>query len=266
MSPVVPLLSHSSRRIRTLVIITGVLLAGFQLMLCLGARTAQQLNAYGPLLSLIPDFMKQMMGPLMSFSGLVSVGYFHFIVVCALMGITIAIMTEASAEIEIRFMDLILSHPIARHWLITRSIFLLIGSSLFLLAAMVLGSFASLTMLTSPDAARPAMKLMEGLALNLEALILCWGGITIAIASLCRRRGVAGTIAGLLALSTYLFDYVAQIWTPGGKIAWLFPFHYFNALKLISSGGIPFHDILILLSYGAAGMALAYSFFSRRDI
>jgi hypothetical protein len=264
------LLSHSCRRVRTLVLSASVLLAGFQLLLCLAAKAAQELNAYGPLSALVPDFLKQLMGPslfaLMSFSGIVCVGYFHFIVVCALMGLTIAITTEVSAEIEIRFIDLILSRPLARHWLVTRSIVLLIGCSVVLLGAMMLGSFLGLYLLAPTAIAKSTIKLIRSLVLNLEALILCWGGLTLAIASISRRRSVAGSIAGLLALSTYLFDYVAQIWAPGSKIAWLFPFHYFNAIKLISSGAIPLRDIQILLSYGVVGMALAYILFSRRDV
>jgi hypothetical protein len=264
------LLAHSCRRVRTIVLSAATLLAGFQLLFCFAARAAQELNAYGPLSNLVPVFLRQLMGPslfaLMSFSGIVCVGYFHFIVVCALIGITIAVTTEVAAEIEIRFVDLILSRPLARHWLITRSIVLLAVCSLVLLGAMVLGSTLGLYFLAPPEIVRSTLKLIRSLALNLEALILCWGGLTLAIASISRRRMVAGAIAGLLALSTYLFDYLAQIWTPGSKIAWLFPFHYYNALTLIASGGIPLGDIGILMSYGIAGMAIAYILFSRRDV
>jgi hypothetical protein len=270
MHSVLSLLSHSFRRVRTLVLTAGALLAGFQLLLCLAAKAALELNAYGPLSALIPDFLRQLMGPslfvLMSYSGIVCVGYFHFIVVCALIGLTIAIMTEVSAEIEIRFIELILSRPLARHWLITRSIVLLVGCSAFLLYAMVLGSSLGLYLLAPSDIVGSTLKLIRSLVFNLGSLIVCWGGLTLAIASMSRRRSVAGAIAGLLALATYLFDYVAQIWNPGAKIAWLFPFHYYNALKLISSGGIPLRDIGVLLSYGVVGMALAYILFSRRDV
>jgi hypothetical protein len=267
----ISLLFHSCRRVRALILGAGALLAGFQILLCLAAKAAQELNAYSQLSALVPDFLRQLMGPslfaLMSFSGIVCVGYFHFVVVCGLVGLVMAVATEVSAEIEIRFMDLILSRPVARHSLITRSIVLLIGCSVFLLGAMVLGSSLGLYLLAPSDIARSTMKLIRLLVYNLEALIFCWGGLTIAIASISRRRSVAGAMAGLLALSTYLFDYVAQIWTPGAKIAWLFPFHYYNALKLISSGGIPpLRDIQVLLFIGIIAITLAYVLFSRRDV
>lgn len=264
------LLFHSYRRVRTLILGAGALLAGFQLLLCLGAKAAQELNAYRQLSALVPDFLRQLMGPslfaLMSFGGIVCVGYFHFAVVCALVGLAIAVTTEVSAEIETRFVDLILSRPLARHWLITRSIVLLTGCSAYLLGAMVLGTSLGLYLLAPPDIARSTMKLIRSLVFNLGALILCWGGMTLAIASISRRRSVAGAVTGLLAFSTYLFDYIAQVWKPSAKIAWLLPFHYFNALKLISSGEIPMREIRVLLSFAVAGIALAYVLFSRRDV
>jgi len=162
------LLSHSCRRVRSLIISAGTLLAGFQLLLCLGAKAAQDLNAYGPLMALVPDFLRQLMGPslfaLMSFSGIVCVGYFHFIVVCALIGLAIVVMTEVSGEIELRFEDLILSRPVARHWLMTRSIVLLVGCSILLLGFMVLGSSLGLYLWASSETMRSTIKIIRSLA------------------------------------------------------------------------------------------------------
>jgi hypothetical protein len=96
--------------------------------------------------------------------------------------------------------------------------------------------------------------------------MLCWGGVTLAMTSFSRRRSVPGALAGLVALSSYLFDYVARIWKPAVKVAWAFPFHYFNGITLISGRGIPWKDILILLGYAVCGATLAYIRFARRDL
>ena len=264
------LLSHSYRRIRVLVFGAGALLAGFQILLCLAAKAAQELNAFGQLSALIPEFLRQLMGPalisLMSFSGIVCLGYFHFAVIGTVVGMGIAVTTEVSAEIESRFVDLILSRPLARHWLITRSVILFVAAAIFLLLAMVLGTSIGLYLFAPPDVIRPTLRLIRSLVLNLGALIFCWGGLTLAITSLTRRRSVAGALSGLLALATYLFDYIAQVWTPASKVAPLFPFHYYNALKLISAADLPWREIRILLCFGLVGTVLAYSFFSRRDL
>ena len=264
------LLLHSYRRVRILVIGAGALIAGFQLLLCLAARGMQELNAFGQLSALVPDFLRQLMGPslvsLMSFSGIVSVGYFHMAVVGAVVGLVIALTTEVSTEIETKFVDLILSRPLARHWLISRSIVLLLGASIYLLLAMVLGTSLGLYLLAPADMVRPTLRLVRSLVLNLGALMICWGGLTLAITSVARRRSVAGALSGLLALATYLFDYIAQVWKPASKIAWLFPFHYYNALNLITASEIPLRDIRILAGFAFAGCALAYLLFSRRDL
>lgn len=264
------LLHHSYRRVRILLLGAGALLAGFQLLLCLAARAGQELNVFGQLSSLVPDYLRQLLGPslvsLMSFTGIVSLGYFHFAVVATVVGLGIAITTEAAAEIETRFVDLILSRPLARHWLISRSIILLLGSSTYLLLAMVLGTSLGLALLAPPDVIRPALRLIRSLAFNLGALIICWGGLSLAITAMARRRSVAGAVTGFIALATYLFDYVAQVWRPAAKAAPLFPFHYYNALQLITTGEFPWREIRVLLAFALGGMALAYLLFSRRDL
>ncbi len=264
------LILHSARRIRTLVFVVGMLLAGFQILLSLAARTAQESKAFQQLYLLVPDFLRQMMGPsliaLMSFSGIVSVGYFHIAVVGALVGLTIALATEPAAEIESRFIDLILSRPLARHWLITRSIILILGSTIFLLTAMAAGSLIGLYWLAPQDMIRPSLLLVRAMIVNLAALMLCWGGLTQALASFARRRSVPGALAGLLALTGYLIDYLARLWRPAAKISWLFPFHYYSGMDLITGRGIPWRDIAILVGYALCGFAVAYVQFSRRDL
>ncbi len=264
------LMLHSYRRVRVLVAGAGALLAGFQLLLCLAAKALQELNAFGQLSSLIPDFLRQLMGPslisLMSFGGIVAVGYFHIAVVGALVALAVALATEVSAEIEIKFVDLILSRPLARHWLISRSVLLLAGATTYLLCAMFLGTCLGLYLLAPPGGMQSTLRLIRPFVFNLSALVLCWGGLALAIAAVSRRRSVAGSIAGLLALATYLFDYIAQVWKPASRIGWLFPFHYFNAMNLLTEGALPFREIRVLLCFAAAGVAAAYILFSRRDL
>jgi ABC-2 type transport system permease protein len=270
MKPGPALLLHSFRRMRLLVLGAGAILAGFQILLCLAAKTVAEADAFGPLLALIPDYLRQLLGPaavsLMSFKGLVGVGYFHFAVVAATVGLVIAIATEVSGEVETRFVDLLLSRPLARHWLITRSAVLLAGAALGLLLAMIAGTLLGLWWFAPAAAVQPSLVLVRSLALNLGALLFCWGGLALAVAAAARRRSVAGAIVGLLALSTYLFDYIAQTWKPTATLASLLPFHYYNALHLLSSSTLHVRDIGILLGFGLAGTAVAYLWFSRRDL
>ncbi|HYK89132.1 MAG TPA: hypothetical protein VE398_10200, partial [Acidobacteriota bacterium] len=142
------LLAHSFGRIRTLIVVMCSVLAGFQILLNLAASVAQESNAFGPLSNLLPDFMRQMLGPsviaLLSFSGIVCLGYFHIAVIGWLVGLVIALATEPAGEIELRFMDLVLAHPMARHWIITRTILLIVGCTVLVLLAMMMGSWTGL--------------------------------------------------------------------------------------------------------------------------
>ena len=264
------LLAHSARRTRTLVVVMGYLLAGFQVLLALAAEALAEMNAFGQLSALIPDFLRQIMGPslisIMSFRGIVGIGYFHIAVVGALVGLMIALATEPASEIETRFVDLLMSHPIGRHWLITRTVLLLIGTIVLVLTVMFLGSLLGLYWMAPEEINKPTLNLIAALVFNLAALMFCWGGVTTAFASCARRRSIPGAIAGVLALTTYLFDYIARVWKPARSIAWLFPFHYCNAVDLLAGASLPARDVLVLLGIGIFGFLLAYVLYSRRDL
>lgn len=261
---------HSLKRVRSLVLVLGMLLGGFQVMLILVARSIQRSEAFDQLTNLIPDFVRQLMGPgvigLMSFSGIVCVGYFHVAVMGAVIGLVIGLATESASEIETRFIDLVLSRPVSRHQPITRSAVLLLICSAFVLSMMVIGTWVGLNWLAPEEATWPSKRLIGRLAMNLGLLMFCWGGIGIGINSFCRRRSVAGSLAGLLALATYLLDYLARAWAPAESIAWISPFRYYNPLDLIQGNPTPWYNPWVLLGLAIAGLGLGYVVFWRRDI
>lgn len=270
MSPPVALLVNSLRRVRVLVLTMGLLLCAFQVLLTLVAGSIERSGGFADLSALIPDFMRQLAGPalagLMSFSGIVCVGYFHVAVMGSLMGLTIALTTEPASEIEKGFMDLILSRPLARRWVIVRSVALLVICGVFVLLMMMLGTWAGLRYLAPQEAEWPSAHLIGSLAINLLMLMFCWGGVTLAISARSRRRGVAGALAGILALTTFLLDYVARAWSPAESVAWLSPFRYYSPLDLVTGVEIPAKNLWILGGIAVAGIGLAFWLFSRRDI
>ena len=270
MSTGIVLLLNSLRRVRFLVLTMGFLLAGFQVFLTLVAGSIENSGGFADIADLIPDFMRQLMGPafvsLMSFSGILCVGYFHVAVMGALIGLTIAIATEPAGEIDKGFMDLILARPVARPWVIARSAVLLVVCSAFVLLMMTLGTWTGVRYLAPATAVGPSFELIRSLAFNLFLLMYCWGGVTLALSAISKRRGVAGAFAGLAALSMFLLDYIARAWAPAEKVASLSPFRYYSPLDLVTGGAIPGKHILVLFGAGTAGMLIAFLFFSRRDI
>src|SRR6266403_690796 len=140
------LLSLSLKRSRTLLIATGLLLAAFQVLLVLIAGSIHHAGGFEQLASLLPPFARALLGPslasVMSFSGIVCLGYFDLGIVIALLALTIALATVPASEIESGFMDLILARPLQRHWVITRTIALVLLAMLLMLMVMLAGTWA----------------------------------------------------------------------------------------------------------------------------
>lgn len=264
------LLVYSLKRVRTLVIAMALLLGVFQVFLIAVAGSIQSSGSFEQLGELMPPIIRQMLGSsfvsLMSFSGIVCAGYFHLAVMGSLVGLSIAIGTMPTSEIESGFMDLILSRPLGRHWIITRSIVLMLICTVAVLGMMLIGTWIGLSWLAATEAARPSSKLILSLAINLAVLMMSWNAIAMAIGSAARRRGAAGGLAGLLALAMFLLDYIARAWEPAERVAWLSPFRYYSPFELLTGNALSAKNLMVLASISLCGFALAYVFFSRRDI
>ena len=262
------LLSLSLKRARTLLIATGLLLAAFQVLLVLIASSIHP-SKFEDLASLLPPFVRALLGPavasVMSFSGIVCLGYFDLAIVAALLALIIALATLPASEVETGFADLILARPLRRHWIITRTIALVLLSILMMLALMMAGTWAGLATLAPDDAQWPSPLMIGSLALNLGLLMLCWGGVAMAFGAAC-RRSVASATTGLLALTALLLDLAGRLWPPAERFAWLSPFRYFIPFDLVMGTALPVENILVLWAIATTGFTMAYFLFSQRDI
>jgi ABC-2 type transport system permease protein len=263
-------LLHSLKRTRMLVLSMGAVLGAFQLVLVLVARSIQGAGGFEQITNMLPSFARELMGPsltsFMSFAGIVCLGYFHLSVMGSLVALSIALATVPASEVESGFIDLILSRPLARHWIITRTIVATVLCLTLVLCFMMAGTWAGLHALAPSNVKWPSAQLVGSLALNLGLLMLCWAGVAAAIASASRRRGVAGALAGLLALTTFLLDYVGRLWQVAEKVAWLSPFRYFNPFDLVMGNPLSGKNLAVLGGISAVGFATAYVLFARRDI
>jgi len=264
------LLAHSLRRARTLVLVLGTLLAVFQVLMVLVANSIERSGSFEQISDLVPQFVREMLGPafgsFMSFDGIVSLGYFHPVVMASLIASVITLATTVTAEMESGFMDLILARPLARHWLISRSIIVGVLATLAPLAMMLIGTTLGLSLLAPHELTGKAMRLFLSLAGNLALLMFCWCGVALAIGSCARRRGAAGWGAGLLALTLFLLDYVGRAWRPLERLSWISPFRYYGSFDLLTGKALPMTHLLVLAGIAAVGFALAYFFFLKRDI
>jgi ABC-2 type transport system permease protein len=263
------LLALSLKRARTLLLATGLLLAAFQVLLVLIARGIEREGEFEQLASLLPPFVRTLLGPslasVMSFKGVVSIGYFDLGIVIALVALTIALATVPASEVESGFADLILARPLRRHWIITRTIALVLLAIVMMLTLMLAGTWGGLALLAPENAQWPSPGMLGSLALNLGLLMLCWGGVAMALGAAC-RRSVASAVTGLLALAALLLDLTGRMWPPADRLAWLSPFRYFIPFDLVMGSDLPVENILVLWAIAMTGFTLAYFFFSQRDI
>lgn len=270
MSVFLILLRHSLKRVRVIVAATGALLTIFQMFIILIANSIQSSNTFQEMGAMMPGFARDLLGPAMagflSFKGFVCLDYFHLVVLSALIALAIAVATMPTSEIETGFIDLILSRAVARHSVITRSILVCAVTISVILGLMVTGTWAGLELLAARSAEWPSATLILSLAGNLGLLMLAWSGIAMAIGTASRRRGVAGAIAGLLALASFLLDYVARAWKPAEFAGWFSPFRYYAPFDLLMGTPLEIKNLLVLLAIALAGFTLSYIFFSRRDI
>jgi ABC-2 type transport system permease protein len=261
---------HSITRIRPILIGLGILLAGFEFLLTQVAAYLMRRSAFSQLSALIPDFVRTAAGPaalaFMSFPGIVTLGYFHPLVIASLVGLMITIATEPAGEVEMRFTDLTLARPLIRASVITRTVLVLAVAGLVMLVLMMLGTWAGLSCCAPPDAERPGVRMILSLAITLALMMACWAGIALALAAAARRRAVAGAVAGVSAFAAYLLDYLGRAWEPARSISAVSPFHYFEPMAVIGGEPLGVTNLLVLGAIGLAALALSYVLFGRRDI
>lgn len=269
MSAVLALVRHSLRRSRALVGVLLAVLAGFELLLVAGAATLQESGTFGNFASLMPPFMRQMFGDsfvaFMSFAGIVCFGYFHPIIIGALSAFVVAFATEPVAEIETRMVDVVLARPLARSAIVARSVLLVVALPALVIGVMIVSTLAGLAWLAPPDAGLRGTLILS-LAVNLWVLVECLGGITLAVAAASRRRSTAAGGTGMALLALFCVDYLARVWKPAASIAWLSPFHYFDAMAIVIGHPLPPSHVAVLGIAAAVGAALAFVVFSKRDL
>jgi hypothetical protein len=83
---------------------------------------------------------------------------------------------------------------------------------------------------------------------------------------LSRRRSVAAAVAGVLALATYLLDYLGRAWEPAATVSKLSPFHYFEPMTVVMGQSLNLASTALLIAIGLAGATASYIAIARRDI
>lgn len=264
------LVRHSVRRMRTTLAVTASLLALFQVLLAMAAAELQRQGTFEQLASLVPSFVRQLFGTallsMMSFSGIMALGYYHVAIVAVLVGLVVAAATEPAAEVEAGFADLLLAQPVSRAAVMARSVVMVLVCPAIVIAAMTGGTFVGLQLARPAAAGLPSAGLVWKLAAGLWSVLACWGGVSLVVGAVSKRRAVAAGVAGGAAAALMLVDYLSRVWQPLRVPARLSPFHYYNPLDLVMGKPLPAADVGILLGTCAVAVSVAFALFNRRDI
>lgn len=259
----------AGRSWRPLVAVCVVLMA-LQVALVLNASAQLEAHTFSRLAEMVPAFLRRTLGDLtlvmLSFQGIVTVGFFHpvFVLLVSMLGIYFG--SEPAYDVESGFVDLLLARPLRRHWLITRSLVLILMGACVPPAAMALTMPAALSVMAPADAPWPAAVGVLKMGMNLAAVSTVNGALSLAVASRARRRGTAISVAGLAAVFWYVVTFIEPTWRPIAVIGWLSPFHYFQPLNVLAGRVEPWRDLLVLGSFGLTLAVIAYWQFARRDL
>jgi len=263
-----PLLTRSSARHRALIVAVTVLLSAFQILDIVIAYNLQANGVYAQFATLVPAFIQEAMGGVMvgSFFGAIALGFAHPLVILSLSSVAIYVASEPAGEVEAGLVDLIMARPVPRSLIVTRSALVFIAGSVIIVAAMFATSRITVRWLSPATATTlPAVRLAS-VAMNLLAIVWCFGAAALAMASRVRQRMRAAGTIGLVAVFLYLLQFGAAAWTPLRPFARVSPFHYYEPMRTLLGTTSATKDVVGLLAASAVLLGLAYVSYSRRDL
>ena len=168
-----------------------------------------------------------------------------------------------AGEIEDGVLELVLSQPVSRaEYLGAHVLFglgTLAGLSLAGCAGTALGSVAFGVKLGGAG----GLLRLAGMFFLLQA---AWFGVTLAVSAFGREGGRAAGIGFLLALVSYLGQAVGKL-LPSASFILTYCLHdYYEPRAIPLAGAVAGKSLALLLGVAAAGLAVAFARFLRRDI
>jgi ABC-2 type transport system permease protein len=265
-----PLVARSLARGARVFGAVAVILAGFQVLLVLVATTFQETRSFDLLTGLMPMSVQQSFGPgalmLASFAGMVTFGYFHPIVVLAVLQLGVWAATEPAGEVEWGLFDLELARPVRRSAIVARSLLVALGVTTATVAAMAAGTWGGLWVFAPEGAAWPDPHRVLSLAAHLLLLSWVFAAAGLAASAVARRRGSAFGAVLVATVFLYLMNFVADAWKPAAALRPYSPFHYYPGLAVANGTAPVARDLGVLAAVVVALTLLAFWRFNRRDV
>ena len=264
------MIERSISRMRGALAGTAGLLSLFQIVIVLQAASFDRTQRYELLGEMTPAFIQRWLGEsiaaLASFSGLVTVGYFHPVIMLLVSMVAAYAASELAGDSENGHVDLLLSRPVTRSWVVTRSAVVVLGCPLGLVVLMLLSTWLSILVVSSSASRPPSARVLLDLAGHLVAVAWCFGALSLALASGARRRGGAIVPTAIVAVALFLNNVLAASWAPARALDVVSPFHYYQGPAVLAGISNSARDFLVLGLGTAALLGFAYWRYNRRDL
>jgi ABC-2 type transport system permease protein len=261
------LVMRSFGRIANPLLSVALILSGFQVALVAMAAAFAEAGNFERLVALVPAVLAPAIAPaLTSFDRMLTIGYFDVLIVMLLVQWAIYVGTEPAGDVESGLVDLVLARPVPRHRLVTRTLVVMMTSTLLLVLGMLAGMLLGLLVLAPTGAKWPEGRLVRLLVAHLMLVAWCFGAGALAVAGWARRRASAMAAVSIAAIALYLVDFLGLWWTPAETVARFSPFFYFHGGTLIAGTADPVRNMLVLASLTVAASLVAYTRFARRDL
>jgi ABC-2 type transport system permease protein len=261
------LVMRSLGRVRILSASLALVLAALQLAIIAAAATFVDGGSFERLAQIVPSFVMQTMGPaLTSFRGMVLFAYFDPLIVMLVVQFAIYLATEPAGEVESNLVDLLLARPMSRHVIVSRTFLVMAFGTMLMSGAMQATTWGGLWWMAPPDAQWPAAQTVVSLSVHMTLVAWCFGCIALAASGWARRRGAVVGAIGVVAIAAYLVEVLEPMWAPAREVAWVTPFHYYRAGRIIAGTAEDARNLAMLASAALAALLVAYWRYQRRDL
>lgn len=249
--------------------VIGVLLFGFQILICAIVGNTDIEGAMQELSRSLPPFIQKFLTEELALGigsrGLIVFAWNHPVVHALLAAVMMTLASRAIAgEIEDGTLELILTQPLSRPvYLAIQIIFMLfvlsgLISAMLLSVKLGLFSFGLQRVLSWPT--------FLPVALNLLSLEMAIYGVTLFLSSLWREAGRVVTMTLLFVLISYLLQAVTRLWPAIQFLQHFTIFEYYSPQRMVLNEGILWGNIVVLLAVSLVTIAGGWWRFMRRDV
>ncbi len=218
--------------------------------------------------SIIQALLGTDVGDMLSSDALHAIAWAHPVVLTILWAHGIVFFTRLPAgEIDRGTIDVFLGLPVSRWRAYASDLAVFLTSGLVVISLGLLGCFLGGLAVEPEYRPRPQHILL--VVVNLFCLYLAVGGLSALVSSLSERRGRAVALVVGMLVASFLLNFLAQLWPPAARLAFLSLMHYHQPLLVLreaGSGTWPLADMTVLTLTAAITWTAGGVCFARRDI